>query len=79
MKRKLPVCALCGKTLVRKARMLIELNTADKHFIGWHAKCATDPCCAAITKYLSMGEHEYTIPKAIGVIQNRGANRVMVV
>ncbi|MFQ5737365.1 MAG: hypothetical protein ACE5GY_10985 [Thermodesulfobacteriota bacterium] len=46
MSRRLPLCAWCGATLRRKAKVTIEWpDEAGRPFMGWHIGCEwKDPC-----------------------------------
>ena len=71
MSRPLPMCAYCGKSLVRKGRLLAHYgDLPGKPDVGWHTeKCMTaDPLCKPMT---GNGED------IIAGIAKRGKNRVV--
>jgi len=78
MKRKLPLCAWCGKPLVRKGRILLEYDDLPgRPAVGWHAgksgECAnSDPCLQVM---VSAFDHDGEC-NAFGLIEARGPGRI---
>lgn len=79
MKRKLPLCAWCGKTLVRKGRILLEYeDLPGRPAVGWHSgksgECANDdPCLHAMVSRFDSDDGE---TNAFAVIEARGPGRI---
>lgn len=74
MHRKLPLCAYCGKTLVRAMpRIVVELNDLPgKPVVGWHGECHRIDVFRYGRPCLMVQD-----PKDVEAIRARGRGRVL--
>lgn len=79
-KRKLPYCAFCGGSLVRRARMLVEYGDLHgKPEMGWCDECVgSDPLVAELLPHGDVDSPSRDVIEILAEIGNRGAGRLLI-